>query len=154
MRGSSDLAAQVSSKGSLALALARIGQNDDSLHTVDETLGLLRQMGRPTSHSTLVGISGLCEVLLRGREASLSREYDQWHEWELESLHHLRVYSQVYSVGKAQYGLWAGVAFWLEGRKDRAFSTWDQALSAARRLSLRQDEAMIAAEIRRRRDRL
>jgi class 3 adenylate cyclase len=154
MLGSADLAAQVSSKGSLALALARIGQNDESLQAVDETLRLLRQMRRPTAHSTLVGLSGLSEVLLRGREASLSREYDQWHEWELESLHELRRYSQVFPVGRPQYGLWAGVAFWLEGRKDRAFSTWNQALSASQRLSLRHDEAMIAAEIRRRQDRL
>jgi class 3 adenylate cyclase len=154
MLGSADLAALVSSKGSLALAFARIGQNDESLQAVDETLQLLRQMRRPTAHSTLVGLSGLCEVLLRGREASLSREYDQWHEWESKSLHELRRYSQVFSVGRPQYGLWAGVALWLEGRKDRAFSTWNQALSASQRLSLRHDEAMIAAEIRRRQDRL
>lgn len=154
MRGSADLAAQVSSKGSLALAHARVGQNDESLEAVDETLRLLRQMRRPTSHSTLVGLSGLCEVLLRGREASLSREYDQWNDWESGSLQELKRYSQVFPIGRPRYGLWAGVTLWLDGRKDRAFRVWNRALSDSQRLSLRHDEAMIAAEIRRRRDRL
>jgi class 3 adenylate cyclase len=154
MLGSADLAAYVSSKGSLALALARTGLKDESLQAVDETLRMLRGMRRPTAHSTLVGIAGVCEVLLRGRETPLSREYDQWPEWESQALHELRRYSQVFPVGRAQYGLWTGVAHWLEGRKNQAFETWRQALSIAQRLSLRQDEAMIAAEIRRRQDRL
>jgi hypothetical protein len=37
---------------------------------------------------------------------------------------------------------------------NQAFLTWKQALSDAQRLSLRHDEAMIAAEVRRRQDRL
>jgi hypothetical protein len=107
MLGSADLAAYVSSNGSLALALARIGSNEASLQAVDETLRMLRGMR----------------------------------------------YSQVFPVGRPQYGLWAGVAYWLEGQKDQALLTWNRALSAAQQLSLRQDEAMIAAEIRRRQDR-
>jgi class 3 adenylate cyclase len=153
MLGSADLAAYVSSNGSLALALARIGSNEASLQAVDETLRMLRGMRRPTAHSTLVGIAGVCEVLLRGRETGLSREYDQWTEWESRALYELRRYSQVFPVGRPQYGLWAGVAYWLEGQKDQALLTWNRALSAAQQLSLRQDEAMIAAEIRRRQDR-
>ncbi len=154
MLGSADLAAHVSSKGSLALALARIGANEESLQAVDETLQMLRGMRRPTAHSTLVGISGVCEVLLRGREAGLSREYDQWSEWESQALHELKRYSRVFRVGIPQYGLWAGVVLWLDGKVDQALVTWKRALSNAHRLSLRQDEAMIAAEIRRRQDRL
>jgi hypothetical protein len=147
MLGSADLAAHVSSKGSLALALARIGANEESLQAVDETLQMLRGMRRPTAHSTLVGISGVCEVLLRGREAGLSREYDQWSEWESQALHELKRYSRVFRVGIPQYGLWAGVVLWLDGKVDQALVTWKRALSNAHRLSLRQDEAMIAAEI-------
>jgi class 3 adenylate cyclase len=154
MLGSADLAAYVSSNGSLALALARIGSNEASLHAVDETLRMLRGMRRPTAHSTLVGIAGVCEVLLRGREIGLSREYDQWTEWESQALHELRRYSQVFPVGRPQYGLWAGVSYWLEGQKDKALLKWNQALSVSHQLSLRQDEAMIAAEIRRRQDRI
>jgi class 3 adenylate cyclase len=154
MRGSADLAAYVSSKGSLALALSRVGSNDESLQAADETLLLLREMHRPTSHSILVGISGVCEILLRGRETGLSREYDQWIDWEAQALHELKRYSQTFPVGKPQYGLWKGVSYWLEGQKDQALRTWNQALSVAKQLSLRQDEAMIAAEIRRRQDRL
>lgn len=154
MLGSADLAAQVSSKGSLALALARIGANDESLQVVDETLQMLRGMRRPTAHSTLVGISGLCEILLRGRENGLSREYDQWSQWESQALYELKRYSKVFPVGIPQYGLWTGVALMLAGRMNQAFLTWKQALSDAQRLSLRHDEAMIAAEVRRRQDRL
>jgi hypothetical protein len=154
MRGSADLSAQVSSKGSLALALARTGANEESVQVVDDTLRLLRDTRRPTAHSTLVGISGLCEVLLRGREAGFSREYDQWRDWEVQALHELRRYSRVFPVGRAQYGLWLGVMHWLDGGKERAFRTWNQALSDAQSLSLRQDEAKISAEIRRRQDRI
>lgn len=154
MLGSADLAAHVSSKGSLALALARMGSNDESIQAATDTLRMLRGMRRPTSHSTLVGIAGVCEVLLRGREAGLSRDYDLWSEWESEALRELKRYSKVFHVGIPQYGLWSGVAFWLEGDRDRALAIWKRALSNASRLSLRQDEAMIAAEIRRRQERL
>ena len=150
MLGSADLAAQVSSKG--ALALARTGQHTESIQVVEECLHLLREMPRPTAHSTLVGISGVCEVLLRGREAGLSREYDQWVEWERQALHELNRYSRIFPVGRPQLGLWTGVAEWLDGRKALAFSTWRNAMALAKRLSLRQDEAMIAAELRRRLD--
>ncbi|RXG84079.1 AAA and adenylate/guanylate cyclase domain-containing protein [Bradyrhizobium zhanjiangense] len=154
MFGSADLAAFVSSKGSLALALSRVGSNDESLQAVDETLRLLRAMHRPTSHSILVGISGVCEVLLRGRETGLAREYDQWREWETQALYDLKRYSLAFPVGRAQYRLWKGVSNWLDGEKDHALTTWNQALLAAEELSLRQDRAMISAEMRRRQDRI
>jgi hypothetical protein len=154
MLGSADLAAHVSSKGSLALALARMGSNEESIQAATDTLKILRGMRRPTSHSTLVGIAGVCEVLFRGREAGLSRDYDLWSEWEWEALRELKRYSKVFQVGLPQYGLWSGVAAWLEDNRSRAFTMWKRALSDAKRLSLRQDEAMIAAEIRRRQDRL
>jgi hypothetical protein len=154
MLGTADMAAYVSSKGTLALALARNGLKDESLQAVDETLRMLRGMRRPTAHSTLVGIAGVCEVLLRGGETPLSREYDQWAEWQAQALHELKRYSEVFPVGRAQYGLWTGVAYWQEGRKSQATQIWRQALSVAQRLSLRRDEATIAAEIRRRQDRL
>lgn len=152
MLGSVDLAAQISAKGALALALARVGQHAESIEAAVETLRLLRVMRRPSSHSTLVGISGVSEVLLRGREAGLSREYEQWSLWERQALHELNRYCRVFPVGTPQYGLWIGVAHWLDGRKDRALINWKHGLDAARRLSLRQDEAMIAAEMRRRQD--
>jgi class 3 adenylate cyclase len=153
MLGSVDLAAQISAKGALALALARVGSHAESVQAVIETLHLLREMGRPSSHSTLVGLSGVCEVLLRGREAGLSREYDQWSRWQGQALHELNRYRRVFPVGAAQYSLWLGVAHWLDGRDDQALSKWKQALATARQFSLRQDESMIAAEMRRRQDR-
>jgi hypothetical protein len=105
-------------------------------------------------NARLVGISGVCEVLLRGREAGLAREYDRWREWEVQALGELERYSRTFPVGKPQYGLWRGVTQWLEGRKEPAFRTWNQALSNSQTLCLRHDEAMISAEIRRRQDRL
>ncbi|CAN7757590.1 ATP-binding protein [Mesorhizobium sp. LjNodule214] len=150
MVGSADLADLVSAKGSLALALARVGLHAESVRAVVETLRLLREMRRPTVHSTLPGITAVSEVLLRGREAGLSREYDQWRHWERQALHELKRYSRMFPVGTPQYGLWVGVAHWLDGRNDRAVSIWRQALTAAQRLSLRRDESMIAAEMRHR----
>lgn len=152
MLGSVDLAAQISARGALALALARVGRHGESVEAAVDTLRLLRAMRRPSSHSTLIGISGVAEVLFRGREAGLSREYEQWGHWERQVLHELSRYCRVFPVGTAQYGLWCGLAHWLDDSKDRALSTWKQGLAAAKRLSLRQDEATIAAEIRRRQD--
>jgi hypothetical protein len=150
MLGSVDLAAQISAKGALALALARVGSHAESVQAAIEALHLLREMRRPSSHSTLVGLSGVSEVLLRGREAGLSREYDQWPQWERRALHELDRYRRVFPVGAAQYGLWTGVARWLDGQEDQALAAWSEALAIAQRLSLRQDESMIAAEMRRR----
>jgi len=62
-----DLAAQISAKGALALALAGLARMPKSVQAAIETLHLLREMRRPSSHSTLVGLSGVSEVLLRGR---------------------------------------------------------------------------------------
>jgi len=42
------------------------------------------------------------------------------------------------------------VAHWLDGKKSQALVAWSEALAIAQRLSLRQDESMIAAEMRRR----
>jgi hypothetical protein len=150
MLGSVDLAAQISAKGALALALARVGQHVESVEAATETLRLLRELRRPTSHSTLVGISGVTEVLLRGREAGLSREYDQWRDWERQALGELKRYRRVFPLGGAQYGLWTGMAHWLDGQNSQALAAWNEALAIAQRLSLRQDESMIAAEMRRR----
>ncbi|KXF75467.1 hypothetical protein ATN84_19610 [Paramesorhizobium deserti] len=152
MPGSVDLAARITASGALALALARVGQSAESVEAAIETLRLLREMPRPSSHSILVGISGALEVFLRGREAGLSDRYDRWDNWEGRALHELKRYSRVFPVGAAQLGLWVGVAHWLDGRKDRALHEWKQALAAARHLSLRRDESIIAAEIRRRED--
>ena len=71
-----------------------------------------------------------------------------------QALRELKRYSKVFHVGIPQYGLWTGVVLWLEGKCDEALVTWKQALANAQRLSLRQDEAMIAAEIRKRQHRL
>ena len=113
---------------------------------------LLQRMSRPTAHSTLLGIIGVCEVLLRGREAGLSREYDQWSQWEGQALYELKRFCRIFPVGIAQYGLWRGVALWLDGHSARALKVWKQAFAAASRLSLLQDKAMIAAEMHRRLD--
>ncbi|WP_210324605.1 ATP-binding protein [Chelatococcus reniformis] len=148
-----DLAARISVMGALALAYARTGRPSESIEATVETLRLLRGMPRPSSHSTIVGICGALEVLLRGREAGLAQRDDRWRSWELQALAELRRYCKVFPVGLAQLGLWTGVAHWLSGRRDDATASWQQAFMAARRFSLRRDESMIAAEMRRRLDR-
>ena len=65
-------------------------------------------------------------------------------------LDELSRYRRVFPLGGAQYGLWTGLAHWLDGQKDQALVTWNEAHTTAHRHSLRQDEAMIAAEMRRR----
>ncbi len=153
MPGSIDLAAQISAYGALALAFSRSGQHAEGVEAAVETLRLLHEMRRPSSHSIIVGISGALEVLLRGREAGLSDQYEKWSDWERQALHELERYSKVFSIGVAQLGLWMGVSHWLDGQRDRALTDWKRALTAARHFSLRKDESILAAEIRRREDR-
>ncbi|MGO7956466.1 AAA family ATPase [Rhizobium leguminosarum] len=154
MFGSVDQAAQISVKGTLSLALARTGNHAESVNAAAETLRLLRASNRPTSHSTLVGLSGICEVFLRGREANLSSEYEEWLQWEAQAIRELRRYTRVFPIGAPQLALWYGMSLWLEGREDYATSIWKEGMALAQRLSLRRDEVIIAAELRRRRDRL
>jgi class 3 adenylate cyclase len=147
--GSADLAEQVASTGALALALSRAGQHAESVEAAVETLRLLREMPRPTVHSTLPGISGVAEVLMRGREAGLAREYAQWPRWERQILRELDRYRRVFPVGVPQHGLWSGVARWLDGDRDAAVAKWRKALAVARRQSLRRDVTILTAELRR-----
>ncbi|WP_027997443.1 AAA family ATPase [Sinorhizobium arboris] len=154
MLGSVDLAAQISAKGALALALARTGRHAESVQAAAETLQLLKAMRRPSSHSTLVGISGAAEVFLRGREAGLSHAYEDWPQWEGQALRELDRYARIFPIGAPQFALWSGVSLWLDGKEARAMSVWKDGMAAAQHLSLRRDEALIAAELRRRRDRL
>ncbi|MHA4735859.1 AAA family ATPase [Ensifer adhaerens] len=154
MLGSVDLAAQISAKGALALALARTGRHAESVQAAAETLQLVKLMRRPSSHSTLVGISGAAEVFLRGREAGLAHAYDEWPRWEAQALRELKRYARAFPIGVPQLALWSGVSLWLEGKEAGAMSVWKDGMAAAQHLSLRRDEAMIAAELRRRRDRL
>ncbi|MCO5063900.1 MAG: AAA family ATPase [Rhizobiaceae bacterium] len=153
MPGSVDLAARISAMGALALALSRIGNTAQSIDAVGETLRLLREMRRPSSHSILVGIAGALEVLVRGREVGLLQRYEHWQDWEHEALTELKRYVGVFPVGIAQLGMWAGASQWLNGSKDEALASWQKATTDARSFHLRKDESMIAAEIRRRKDR-
>jgi hypothetical protein len=107
-------------------------------------------MPRPSSHSILVGISSTVEVFLRGGESGAGQKYERWGEWERQALHELGRYAKMFPVGAAQLGLWRGVAHWLNGRSGPARSEWRGAIAEARRLGLRKDESIIAAEIRRR----
>ncbi len=150
MPGSVDLAAQISANGALALALSRIGKHAASFDAVASTVELLERVRRPSSHSIIVGISGALEVLLRGRDAGIADQFDDWVGWQKRALDELRRYCRVFPVGQAQLGLWTGLDHWVEGRRDRAMAVWRRALADARALSLRKDESLIAAEIRRR----
>lgn len=149
-RGSADLSDRVSSLGALALSLSRTGLRAESVQAAVEALALLGSLKRPTVYNALQGLAGIVEVFLRGREYGMSVEYDQWSRWEAQALNELKSYSRMFPIGAAQYGLWAGVAHWLDGRRARAMSRWNEALQISQRLSLRLDESLIAAEIRRR----
>jgi hypothetical protein len=115
-----------------------------------ETLKLLNLVGRPTVHNTLIGAASALEVFLRGRESGLALDYDEWGAWERRMLQHLDRFQKAFPVGESQFGLWTGVAAWQDGHTERAMAIWRRALGIAQRRSLGRDEALIAAEIRRR----
>ncbi|WP_170438342.1 AAA and adenylate/guanylate cyclase domain-containing protein [Ruegeria arenilitoris] len=150
MTGSVDLAAQISATGALSLALSRIGRQQESLDQMMQTMELLDRMSRPSSHSVIVGISSVLEVLLRGREAGLSERYEDWRDWEDNALRKLREYSRAFVVGRAQLGLWVGLRDWLDGRHDKAMALWQEAEQTATAHGLNKDQTLIAAEIRHR----
>ncbi len=149
MKGSVDLAAQISAQGALALALNRTGKNSESYEAAVATLQLLEQMRRPSSHSVIVGISSVLEVLLRGRAEGLAEGSAKWRDLEDSALSKLEHYSKVFPVGRAQLGMWRGKRHWLDARQDAAMSEWNKGLDWARRHNLRKDAALIEAEIRR-----
>jgi len=149
MSGSVDLAAQISILGALALAFTRIGRNSDGYDAAVKTMNLLDKMSRPSSHSVIVGISSVLEVLLRGREAGLSEDYEEWRNLEKSALSKLERYSEVFPVGRAQLGMWRGKRNWLDGKRDVAISEWSKGRKWAKTHHLRKDAALIEAEIRR-----
>ncbi len=150
MTGSVDLAAQISATGALSLALSRVGRQQESLAYMMQTMEHLDRMRRPSSHSVIVGISSVLEVLLRGREAGLSERYEHWHNWENKALRTLRDYSKAFVVGRAQLGLWTGLRHWLDGHPEQAMLQWREAERTAEAHGLHKDRTLIAAEIRHR----
>lgn len=150
MSGSVDLAAQISTLGALALALTRTGRFAEGYDTAIETLRLLEDMRRPSSHSVVVGISSVLEVLLSGRETGLSDDREEWRNQERTALNKLERYSKVFALGTAQLGMWRGKYNWLNGKRQDAMSEWKTAHRWAKAHQLRKDAALIDAEIRRR----
>lgn len=149
MSGSVDLAAQISAVGALALALTRIGNQSEGFDAAAATLKLLDKMRRPSSHSVIVGISSVLEVLLRGRETGFSDRYEDWNSLEKSALSKMEEYSKAFSVGQAQLGMWRGTSHRLDGKYNLAIAEWAQAKQWADTHRLRKDSALIAAEIRR-----
>ncbi|MEL6464239.1 MAG: AAA family ATPase [Pseudomonadota bacterium] len=146
----SDLAAEVSIKGAYALSLSRVGKHGASYDASVEMMRLLEQIKRPSSHVIIVGISGVLELLLRGREAGIADGYEEWKSLEDKAFGHLRRYCRTFIVGETQLGLWTGLDQWMSGHRDGALQTWRSALDTARGRALRKDESLILAEIRRR----
>ncbi|MBO9433772.1 AAA family ATPase [Ruegeria sp. R13_0] len=146
----SDLAAEVSIKGAHALSLSRVGKHGASYDTSVEMMRLLEQIKRPSSHVIIVGIGSVLELLLRGREAGVADGYDEWKRLEDKAFGHLSRYCKTFIIGETQLGLWSGLDQWLNGHCDRAMQTWRSALKVAQDRTLRKDESLILAEIRRR----
>ncbi|WP_171236459.1 AAA and adenylate/guanylate cyclase domain-containing protein [Ruegeria sp. HKCCA6837] len=149
MSESADIAARISATGAMALALTRIGKHSESYDAAATTMEFLDQMRRPSSHSVIVGISSVLEVLLRGREAGLWSNQNEKRDLEARALAKLSRYSKVFPVGTAQLGLWRGLSQFLDGAQGEAMSEWKQARDWADKLQLRKDEALLNAEIRR-----
>ncbi len=149
MSGSVDLAAQISAVGALALALTRIGNQSEGFDAAVATLKVLDKMRRPSSHSVIVGISSVLEVLLRGRETGFSDRYEDWNSLEKSALSKMEDYSKAFIVGQAQLGMWRGTSHRLDGKYNLAMAEWAQAKQWADTHGLRKDSALIAAEIRR-----
>ena len=98
--------------------------------------------------SNLDGSSAVAEVLLRGRQEGLSKDYPEWGRWEAITLREIDQHQRAFPVASARYGLWRGVAWWLDGQRQQAVQTWRDALKVAQRMGLRQDEALLMAEMR------
>jgi hypothetical protein len=149
---SSDVAELIASRGCLALALTRCGDHRAGVQEAVSTCELFKRHRIPIVHSIHEGISAVAEVFLRGRQEGLSKDYPEWNHWETTTLRELDNHRRAFPVASARYGLWSGLALWLDGRRNNAIHTWREALRVAQRMGLHQDESLIAAELRHRED--
>lgn len=145
---SSDLSELILSRGCLALALTRSGDHKGGVEEAVATVDLLKKRNRATVHSNLAGSSAVAEVLLRGRQEGLSKAYPEWNHWEAITLREIDRHRRAFPVASARYGLWHGLSLWLNGQRGKAVQTWCGALTFAQQMGLRQDEALLAAELR------
>jgi hypothetical protein len=146
----SDLSELIASRGCLALALTRSGDLKGGVQEAVSTAELFTRRKKPTVHSNLDGSSAVAEVFLRGRQEGLSKDYPEWSHWEAITLREIDRHRRAFPVASARYGLWRGLSLWLNGQHAIAIKTWRGALKIAQHMGLRQDEALLAAELRHR----
>jgi hypothetical protein len=139
--------AEIRGTGLLALSYLRQGLNDRAQETADSTMEIIRQLSTPTRISLLESLSGVAEVYLSLWEEQANSAPTTLKTSAKAACKVMGQYARVFRIGEPRAYLWQGLYQWLEGRHDRARTTWAKSLVAAERLSMTHEQALTTLEI-------
>jgi tetratricopeptide (TPR) repeat protein len=146
---SGDRAQQIT-HGQVALAHLIRGDRAAARRIAERTLDLMRR-GPPAAFHCLHGYVASCEVLLAEEEAATSpAERRALGREAREACRELRRYARIFPLGRPDALRVAGIVDWLDGRRDRARRSWQEAIEAAGRLRLPGEEGRARYELGRR----
>jgi tetratricopeptide (TPR) repeat protein len=130
---------------SLVLGLARANELQPARERLEETMRLLAQMERATSHILLQAMSNLLDgvqlLLLNAPEDRFLLSCRS------KGLSALRGFARSFPIGIARYGHFLGLALLQQNQLRRAASTFRRALRVATTLGLPEDASLLRADL-------
>lgn len=143
----SDRLSMIELHGQLALSYLRQGDLGSSMVSARRGLDLTRA-SRPTSFSTLTGLTGLCQAFIELWSRALHGQLDEspgliQRDADV-AFAALRTFARIFPVGKASWLLLRGDRFKLLGSYRHAKRSYSAALAAAERLRMPYEQAEAA----------
>src|SRR5690606_15857169 len=140
-------AAGQSSLGTLAAVYLRKDELEKARNAADTSARLLRQSSVRTAPS-FDSYSNAAHVHLSLWENSgTQREKSEMKALAKQALDALHKFARTYPIARARSLLWQGLYDWLDGKPRSAQKNWQKSLSAAQKMSMPYDEAMVYREI-------
>ena len=144
VRGGRDLAGTIATTGIHARTLDSQGQHAEAMDQAQQTLHLLSQVRRHTSHICLEGIDGMVAVFAGAWE----RERDRLSGRDLErlflrALSELKKFGRAFPIGQPRLGLRVGQRQRVLGRDSKGRRALLQGLRAAERLGMDAERARL-----------
>jgi hypothetical protein len=140
--GTADRLEQLVTKGLVALARLRRGEQGQALQAANEAARLIA-LGAPMGAWTRSAYAAVAEVYLTHWEAG-NREAARPARKACAAM---RRYARVFVIGEPQAGLYQGLAEWQGGQPARAMRAWQEGLVAAERLAMPHDRGRLHFEI-------
>lgn len=139
--------AEQSTLGTLAAVYLRKGELEKARNAADKTARLLRQASVRIAPS-FDSYSNVAHVYLALWENSgTQREKSEMKALAKQALDALHKFARTYPIARARSLLWQGLYDWLDGKPRSAQKNWQKSLSAAQKMSMPYDEALVYREI-------